>query len=281
MDTNSITTKEEENNKEFDLNPKVLIIIAIIVILYYFLFASLGETIDLYDIDEKSFFTILMEFLLWSFFILLVLLNGMSYIFDMDISASISNLFSASPLINLEVNNNTNNDNNIDTNNSISISDIMKQKEVFHIPGNRYSYEDAKAICLSYDGRLATYQEISDAYDNGADWCGYGWSDGQMALFPTQQSKWQNLQSIDGHENDCGRPGINGGYIDNPNVRFGINCFGYKPDIKAEEVKQMENATLYQKTQKETDFDKKVDHWRSKIPEILIAPFNHENWSVV
>ena len=269
MDSNSITTKEEENNKEFDPNPKVLIIVAIIVILYYFLFASLGETIDLYDIDEKSFFTILMEFLLWSFFILLVLLNGMSYIFDMDISASISNLFSASP------------DNNIDTNNSISISNIMKQKQVFHIPGNRYSYEDAKAICLSYDGRLATYQEISDAYDNGADWCGYGWSDGQMALFPTQQSKWKNLQSIDGHENDCGRPGINGGFIDNPNVRFGINCFGYKPEIKAEEVKQMENATLYQKTQKETDFDKKVDYWRRKIPEILIAPFNHENWSVV
>ena len=38
-----------------------------------------------------------------------------------------------------------------------------------------------------------------------------------------------------GHEHDCGRPGINGGFIDNPNVRFGVNCFGTKPAISAEE----------------------------------------------
>ena len=50
-----------------------------------------------------------------------------------------------------------------------------------------------------------------------------------MAYFPTQYDKWKKLQTIKGHENDCGRPGINGGFIDNPNVRFGINCFGYKP----------------------------------------------------
>ena len=48
----------------------------------------------------------------------------------------------------------------------------------------------------------------------------------QLALFPTQYGKWERLQKIKGHENDCGRPGINGGYIDNPNVKFGINCYG-------------------------------------------------------
>ena len=56
-----------------------------------------------------------------------------------------------------------------------------------------------------------------------------------MAFYPTQKSTWNKLQKIKGHEHDCGRPGINGGYIDNPNVRFGVNCFGSKPAISAEE----------------------------------------------
>jgi hypothetical protein len=38
------------------------------------------------------------------------------------------------------------------------------------------------------------------------------------------------LQGIKGHEHDCGRPGINGGYFDNPEMRFGVNCFGAKPN---------------------------------------------------
>ena len=31
----------------------------------------------------------------------------------------------------------------------------------------------------------------------------------------TQISTWKKLQTIDGHKNDCGRPRINGGYIEN------------------------------------------------------------------
>ena len=26
----------------------------------------------------------------------------------------------------------------------------------------------------------------------------------------------------------CGRPGINGGFIDNPYIKFGANCYGVK-----------------------------------------------------
>ena len=220
---------------------------------------------------ELTFAAFLVLFL--GVFIMLLLLNGMSIFFDTDMKASIKNLLSSSPEIDVAVSS--------DDPESLLTKLKPKEMEVFHIPGNKYGYHDAKALCMSYGGRLATYQEISDAYDNGADWCGYGWSDGQMALFPTQKWKWQNLQSTDGHEHDCGRPGINGGYIENPNVRFGVNCYGYKPDITPEEELQMENSTLYQKTNKEFNFEKKVDFWRSKIPEILIAPFNHNTWSIV
>ena len=101
-----------------------------------------------------------------------------------------------------------------------------------------------------------------------------------MALFPTQTEKWEKLQEIEGHENDCGRPGINGGYIDNPNVQYGVNCYGFKTPITPEEAQLMAETSLYPKTQKELDFEKKVEYWKTKIPDILLAPFNHNNWSI-
>ena len=157
----------------------------------------------------------------------------------------------------------------------------MLKEEVYHIPGNKYTFNDAKAIAKSFGGRLATYKEVEEAYNKGADWCSYGWSKGQMALFPTQESKWNNLQEIEGHEHDCGRPGINGGFIDNPNVKFGVNCYGIKPNITPEEIKRMENSVIYQKTNKEIRFDELVDEWKQKLPNILLSPFNTDNWNMV
>ena len=100
---------------------------------------------------------------------------------------------------------------------------------------------------------------------------------------PTSR-KWRPGRSHvwhEGHEHDCGRPGINGGYIANPNVRFGVNCYGYKPKITQEEAELMANTPMYPRTQREIEFDKKVDYWRNKLPEILVAPFNHNNWSII
>ena len=120
---------------------------------------------------------------------------------------------------------------------------------------------------------------MEDAYNNGGEWCGYGWSNGQMALFPTQKKTWNNLQKIPGHEHDCGRPGINGGYIDNPNVKFGINCFGYKPKINDQEQELMNNANIYPKTKADIAFEERVEHWKRKLSTILISPFSRTNWS--
>jgi|TARA_B110000261_G_scaffold148490_1_gene174313 hypothetical protein len=275
MDVNidSITgTPHNYFNRLDGTNPTVIMALMFVLILYYLLFASLGESqTPTVSYENGGNTAIGFELLLWAVFIMLLLLNGMSLYFNTDIKATIKNLISPTPEIDLEV---TSDD-------PLFVPMKPREKEVFHIPGNKYGYDDAKAVCISYGGRLATYQEISDAYDKGADWCGYGWSDGQHALFPTQKWKWENLQSIDGHEHDCGRPGINGGYIENPNVRFGVNCYGYKPDMTPDEGSHMESATLYQKTNRELDFEKRVDFWRTKIPDILLAPFNHNTWSIV
>jgi Extracellular link domain len=106
---------------------------------------------------------------------------------------------------------------------------VQTSAEVFNIGNNAYTYEEAQDICSAYGAQLATYDQIEAAYNNGGEWCNYGWSDGQMAYFPTQKSTWNRLQQNTGTKNACGRPGINGGYMANPNIRFGANCYGVKP----------------------------------------------------
>lgn len=257
---------------EFTINPMVIIIIILVLLIYFSFFSSLGwNSSSLSNTDGNMVF---LEVILWGIFVLLIFMNGMTYIFNIDVTATIKKLFSSVPEIDIVVD-------NTNTMEQGDVPEIKLSKQVFHIPDNKYNYEDSKAICDAYGGRLATWKEIDKAYKKGADWCSMGWSDGQMALYPTQYSKWLNLQSIDGHEHDCGRPGINGGYIDNPNVRFGVNCFGYKPKITHEESQAMKLAPLYPSTVREHAFDKRVDYWRNQLPNLQVSPFNHDNWSMI
>lgn len=263
-------------------NPIVLLVITVIIIAYYALFATLGVAKGQSASDaamQAGKGIVFMEVLLWGVFVLLVLINGMTYIFNIDITASIKNIFSATPEIDLIVD--PDNLAGDKTDPLTTVPEIKLTKQVFHVPENEYGYEDGKAICKAYGGRLATWKEIDKAFKKGADWCSFGWSDGQMALYPTQYDKWERLQKIEGHENDCGRPGINGGYIANPNVKFGVNCYGYKPKITHEEAEAMKLAPLYPSTRRERAFDKRVDYWRDNLSQIEVAPFNHDNWSVI
>ena len=152
-------------------------------------------------------------------------------------------------------------------------------QEVFNIPSNTHTYEDAKAVCSAYGGRLATYKEVEDAYNSGGEWCNYGWSDGQMALFPTQQTTFDGLQKISGHENDCGRPGVNGGYMSNANLTFGVNCFGRKPEMTKEEEELMATQPHYPLTENDINMEKRVNYWKNNLSQILVSPFNYTSWS--
>lgn len=277
--TNMPTSHYDYLNK-ITFNPIVLMVLVIIIIIYYFIFSTLGSgetnSSSIFSNGNNNSGVVFLEALLWGVFIILVLLNGMAYFFNINIIGSIKNLFSDIPEINMKV------DSDFDNSNSNEpIPEIKVTHQVFHVPGNKYTYDDAKAICKAYGGRLAKYKEIEDAYNKGADWCSYGWSDDQMALFPTSMNKWKKLQKVKDHENDCGRPGINGGYIDNPNIRYGANCYGYKPVMNESEKELMENSSLYPKTKEELKFDKRVDYWKRRLSNILVAPFNNKNWSVI
>lgn len=153
------------------------------------------------------------------------------------------------------------------------ISEITKQKEVFHLSNQDYTYEQAKCKCVAYGGTLATKAQIIDAYNKGADWCSYGWSEGQQAFYPTQKCTWDQLQKSWKTRWDCGYPGVNGGFFANPMLKFGANCFGYKPEgalvkEKRPECKAPEYCEL------------KSNYRASNILDTdEIAPFNDNRWN--
>lgn len=152
------------------------------------------------------------------------------------------------------------------------------RKEVFNIASNRYMFEDAAPLCKALGAELATYEQVKTAFDKGADWCNYGWTKGQLALFPTQNETWEKLQSgPEGQRGACGRPGLNGGYFDNPELRFGVNCYGAKPGQSAHDAATMgKGAPL---SPDALDFDKRVNTFRSDADNIAVNPFREGSWS--
>jgi hypothetical protein len=265
------------------LNPSVFIIIIVVIVAYIGIFLSLGNNNNNNNnsgmfgqqqtgSQESNPASITLIVITVGIFVLLIIINGLQYFFNIDIVASLKNLVTGEPQIQVEVT-------QPQPVESPQAPSYSRKKQVFNIPGNYYGYEDAKALCKAYDGQLATYEQIEEAYKKGGEWCNYGWSDKQMALFPTQQATFDQLQTIQGHEHDCGRPGINGGFIDNPRVQFGVNCYGYKPRITSEEEEMMQNTSPYPRTAKDIAMEQRVDHWRNKINEILVSPFNYNNWN--
>jgi len=282
MDVSTTSTADPVNMYNYInnmlLNPTVFVIILIIIILYFILFRSLGNSNNEINMEnmgnmmgsENKESSKIFGFIIIFILVILILVNALQYFFSINVTASIQNLFTPTNTLDVTVD---------QTKYQPSpVPEIKFKKQVFNIPGNYYNYENAKALCTAYGSRLAKYNEIEDAYKNGGEWCNYGWSDGQMALFPTQQKTFDNLQKIEGHENDCGRPGINGGYMVNPQLRFGVNCYGNKPKITTEEENLMKTTPLYPVTMKDIAFQKRVDYWKSKVTDILVSPFNSTTW---
>ncbi len=252
----------------FVLNPIIFIIILLIIVAYFVFAYSLTNseiTNGSEGTNSKAIGGIVIVFLL-----ILLVVNAFQYFFSINVSAYVNGLFTPTTQVDIVVDQSTYQ--------PTPVPEIKFKKQVFNIPGNYYDYENAKALCTAYGSNLATYDQIEKSYNNGAEWCNYGWSADQLALFPTQQKTYDNLQNIEGHKNDCGRPGINGGFIANPKVRFGVNCYGYKPKITSEEEEIMKEATPYPETAKDLAFQKRVDFWKNKVNDILVSPFNYDTW---
>ena len=145
--------------------------------------------------------------------------------------------------------------------------------EVFHIDDAQFTYADAPAVCAAYGAELATLEQIIEAYNHGAEWCGYGWSAGGFALYPTQKGTWQALQAEPDNtkRTACGRPGVNGGYFD-PNTKFGVNCYGFKPSGKAE-------LPLPPPGTDASAFKAAVAKFRKMLGSLNLTPYSRTEWS--
>ena len=275
---NTTTTTEPVNMYNYlnniILNPIVIIIIILVIAGYYFFSLSLGN--ENYSGNEITYesSTKIIGIIIVIVLFLLIINNLFEYFFNVTVTAYIKGLFSPNKQIDVVVQNNTDQSYQPST-----VPEIKYKKQVFNIPGNYYNYKNAEALCDAYGSKLATYEQIEKAYNKGGEWCNYGWSANQMALFPTQLNTYNNLQNIKGHENSCGRPGINGGYMANPKIKFGVNCYGYKPKITQQEDEIMKTTPAYPVTMEDIAFQKRVDFWKTKTDEILVSPFNHNSWS--
>jgi hypothetical protein len=154
--------------------------------------------------------------------------------------------------------------------------DEKRPGEVFHLRKNIFDYNEAKEACGLLNSRLATYDEIENAYSNGANWCSYGWSDDQMVLFPSQKEYLNRLKQFPGHERDCGRVGVNGGYVQNKYAKFGVNCYGKKPYATE---KDKEYLAKYKLSGSVPD-DVLEKLRKEKEKDFLVTPFNKDKWSV-
>lgn len=253
------------------MTPTILIIIILIIVAYYVFSSSLGSgSSDIIGTSDSSNGNNIFVIIIIAILAILFVVNALQYFFSINVTAYIQGLFTPKTTLDIVVD---------QTSYQPSpVPEIKFRKQVFNIPGNYYSYDNAKALCSAYGAELATYDQIEKAYNRGAEWCNYGWSADQLALFPTQKNTYNNLQNIKGHENDCGRPGINGGYIANPNVKFGVNCYGYKPKITEDEEELMKTTSPYPETAEDIAFQKKVDMLKNNLDQILVSPFNYNRW---
>lgn len=248
-----------------------LLLLSFVVLVYIIIFVIVQRSSG--GSSGGSMSVLGLELILWIVLIIVIYVNIKNYDEkNYNFQTSFKNLFN-SKLAELEVKANSE-EVEEDTKECDEEKEDEGNKEVFHLPNNKFTYEGAHEACKRLGSRLATYDEIENAYNNGANWCSYGWSADQLALFPTQKSTYNELKQIPGHENDCGRPGINGGFMKNKLLKFGVNCYGIKPQMTDKDETYMHSLNHSPALTKEEEEKAKKEY-----ANFLTAPFNNDTWS--
>ena len=133
-----------------NINPLLLLVIALIIIVYYIVFSSLNrQNVNAYT---PSFSYI--EVTLWGMFLFLLMINGLQMFLSIDVKAVLTDLFYGTPKVDIQV--------KVPTKRK-PIKPV--KKEVFHIPENIYTYDDAKLLCKAYNADIASYEQIKEAHE--------------------------------------------------------------------------------------------------------------------
>lgn len=270
----------------------ILSIVLSLILLYVLLFMFRVPMAS----DTKPVIVSLLEMVLWITFVVICFVDFFKYVLQTSLTdllseiADIKNMPSSGNVVSGNVvTGNVVNGNAVSVSakgnvvaDKVVLSGPVQKDEVFNISNNLYTYDDAQAICTAYGSKLATYDQMETAYNRGAEWCNYGWSDGQMAFFPTQKQTWEKLQKSAKRKNDCGRPGINGGYFANPHIKFGVNCFGKKPAPGDSDLSRMSANKDINIPVEEGDvkLNDKVNFWKRNAGNLLVLnSFDRTRWS--
>lgn len=185
----------------------------------------------------------------------------------------------------------------VDENNQIQTMNVpvsvpappADKRELFLIY-NKYNYQEAREVCKIYKGRLATKQDLNDAFNKGANWCSWGWLEGMSVGYPVQEKYWMAIDKS--HKGFCGpTAGLNVIESVDPLKKYYVTCFGLKPkqghkDVKLnksiQKVVTGANSLLHDiaqcKKAKEVSVQKKWTQQQKQ--QIRILKFNPTEWSL-
>jgi hypothetical protein len=93
-------------------------------------------------------------------------------------------------------------------------------------------------------------------------------------MYPTQKEYWAKLQIDAERRNECGDPGLNGGYFENPEFKFGANCYGRKPTPKPNELEKRSVGRNMN-----NPYENLIDKYKHGMNDFRISPFSENNWS--
>lgn len=157
-------------------------------------------------------------------------------------------------------------------------------EEVFYVQTPQYTYTQAQKVCQEYQAKLATKEQLQEAYRKGANWCRYGWTEGNSLYYPAQAS-FVKPKTMDELKQVCDAPGLIGligGEYKDTEQSFGVNCYGVRPEtttykssffkIQADLLGGNTKTPGVSTTSKPTEpvIDKKTTN---------IQPFSESSWS--
>jgi hypothetical protein len=101
-----------------------------------------------------------------------------------------------------------------------------------------------------------------------------------MAVYPTQQDTYDTLQLGPGDQKGaCGKPGLNGGYFDNPELKYGVTCIGPKPSQTAHDATSVTSGSTRPLTSQGLAFESKVQQFKEQASTLGVLPFNSGKWT--
>ena len=145
----------------------------------------------------------------------------------------------------------------------------QKKEEVFLVKSNIFNKNESNKVCKAlFNSRAATREELNADYNNGANWCNYGWTMDGSAYYPLQNNSDTPV---------CvGSKGLNGGALDGA-PKLGITCYGTKPTEK--EYTSLDK--IYRDSSIAEADMAMLEKYREMMTagKIKVAPFNDKVWS--